>query len=707
MRLRFFRYLSIQLVFAALIPIMIVSSAISVPVIGVRREQLLEQAQLRLLQAGRTVETIYTERLRFATQFAELLAERPWLVESLQAGDTGRVEEFVRQTRDDTHFDLVTVVDSAGTLVAQDGMPALWQPHASFSDSPVFWGDPGIGLVVQVAAMIADQDQPVGTLLGSFVMDDDFLVDMRAQTEMDQSILLDRQLVASSLDGRFAGGPGALRAAEVETAVFAEGMAIVVEASIGDVPYLARYKPLRHPDGSTIGMIEILLPLGPVRAAQNQATVTLLIITFGAILAALLPGWLLVRRFSQPVRQLAYATEAIGNDGLASPIAVKGPMEVQVLSQAIERMRYQLYNTYTALEAEKARYANILESVEEAIITLDLDEHVTSLNRSAEELLGWERASAQGKPLGHVIRLEQGQILTLEQIPPVGTVHLPIRTPDGQTLTVSATRACVDDPGDDLPREYIVVLRDVSEEAAVEQLKEEFLANITHEFRTPLAALTASLEILREDGDTLSPTERQHMLTTIHTGAQRLDTLVRNLLDSASLQAGYFRVDPAVHQLKPLLDEAIETMRPLLSERSQTVALVLPEGMPAVFADDRRVVQVLVNLLSNASKFGPRGDTIQIAVTATGTELCVAVTDHGPGIAPSRRPHLFERFLRPGPETMRAQGIGLGLAIVKAIVERHSGQITVNSSNAHGTTFVFTLPRASDSAAACGVAPMD
>lgn len=698
MRFQVFKYLSVQLMLAAIVPILIVSSAISVPMITVRREQLLEQAQLRLFQAGRTVEVIYTERVAFAELFADLLADRPALLRSLQSGDVAALQDFVRQTRTDTLFDLVTLLDANGTVLAQDGMTDLWHPTQTFTDTATFWGLPGVGLVIQVTAEITNPDGPGGILVGSFVIDNAFLVDMRARTDMDQSIVFDDRLVATSLASRLTSGIDVLGSAEVTDQVIKAGQTAVFEVSIDGVPYLVRYKPLRSPENQTVGMIEVLLPLAPVRTAQNQATITLLVITLFAVLAALLLTWLLVRRFSSPVQRLAYVTEAIGSDGLAQPVAVQGPMEIQILSRAIEHMRGQLYDAYSALEAEKARYANILESVEEAIITIDTDECVTSLNRSAEALLGWNRTAARGLPLGQIVHLDQEQALALAQIPPVGTVQLPIRTCDGQLLTVSATRAQIAASVGDLSGEHIIVLRDISEEAALGRLKEDFLANITHEFRTPLAALTASLEILQEDGATLSPAERQHMLTTIYTGVKRLDTLVRNLLDSASLQAGYFRVDPVVSPLKPLIDEAIDTMRPLLNERAQTITIALPEVVPLVLADDRRIVQVLVNLLSNASKFGPRGDTLQLTVQVNPTEVCIGVTDHGPGIAPGRQPHLFQRFLRPGPETMRAQGIGLGLAIVKAIVERHSGQTTVSSSSARGTTFTFTLPRVPDPA---------
>jgi PAS domain S-box-containing protein len=694
MRFRLKPQLAVQLVAAILLPILIVSGALSVSMIQGRREQLIEQARLRAQQAGQTAVAIYSDRIAFAQLLAGLLSDRPVLTQRLSVGNTAGLQEFVQQTRNDTLFDLVTIADARRAILAQDGVRTLWRPGHAVTDPLTFWGLPNVGLVVQVTAPIDQAGAQPGRFVGSFVVDERFISNLRGQTNLDKSILFGDQLVATSLAGRSLQSRGFLQAAVAEPVLQGDSP-VVIETAVGDAAYLAHYTPLHRPGGQVIGAVEVLLPLAPVYAAQRQATVTLLVITLLAALAATLLGWFLARRLSNPIRQLAWAADALGSD-LTQAVQVRGPREIQMLSESIEQMRRHLYAAHVALEAEKARYANILESVEEGVVTLDLDERVTSLNQSAEAVLGVDRASAQGMALGQLVPLQRDTTLTLAHIPPAGALTLAIRTHDGRQLTVAATRSQVHTPAGDAPGEHIVVLRDISEEAALRQLKEAFLANITHEFRTPLSALIASLEILREDSETLTPSERGQMLTAVHLGVQQLDTLVQNLLDSASLQAGYFRVDPDATRLAPLIEEAVDIMQPLVQQRGQTVAVALPATLPPVLADDRRIVQVLVNLLSNASKFGPRGDTLQVMVQVRPSDVHVAVTDHGPGIAASRQAHLFERFVRPGAETIRAQGVGLGLAIVKAIVERHGGEVIVQASDEEGTSFAFTLPRAPD-----------
>lgn len=694
MRPRFYKYLSFQLILIVLLPTLLIGSAMSVPMIGERREQLIGQERLRALQAGRTLNAIYAERLKFANLLVELLSNRSVLIASLSAKDINAMQSFVQQTRKDTLFDLVTIVDQHGELIAQDGMTELWKPDQVITTSTHFWSVPGKGLAIEVSRSIANADNPLGTFIGTFVIDNAFLTDMRARTDLDQSILFGNQLVATSLRGRTAPDAIALPDDVVDAQVLAEGMQTFSEVQINHDPYLTHYTPLRSPDNQVIGMIEILLPLASVHTAQNEATFILLFTTLLAAWLAVVLSWLLARRLTRPIRALLHVAESIGAGDLDRKVVIGGPTELRTLGRAIERMRRQLSSSHAALEAEKSRYKNILESVEEAVITLDPAACVTSLNRSAEALLGCTRESVRGRMLHQVVHTHQDTPLALEQIPLLGTSRLAICGPQDRVITIEATRSSIHASPDAVPPEHILVLRDVSEDVAVAQLKEAFLANITHEFQTPLAALIASLEILREGddgGNALSASEQQAMLTTIHIGVQRLDLLVRNLLDSASLQAGYFRVTPDVSYLKPLITEAVEIVQPLIRQQQQTVQLSLPEDLPPIVADDRRVVQVLINLLSNASKFGPRGDTLQLTAAVAGTEITIGVTDHGPGIAAQRQQHLFERFLRPGSETVRAQGVGLGLAIVKAIVERHGGRVHVQSHNGNETTFMFTL----------------
>jgi len=679
--------LSFRLVIVAIAPALLVSAALAVPMIELRREQLLAQAAERVVQAGRTTEAIYAERMATGALLARLLADRVAYVQQEQAGDSAALWSFVRGVREQTLFDLVTLVDADGAVLAQDGAAHLWRGDG---DGQHVWGDPRFGLVGEFHAPVPASPGPARAFVGSFAWGADTLASFRQRTGLEQSLLVAGELVATSYAPR---GREHVSVLDGAPEPGAQALPYTAEVRIDGADYLARYKPLRGADQQPVAMFELLLPLDPVHDAQRQATLLLLVITLLAVLAASLLGYTLARWVAAPIRQLGWASAAIGRGELRRGVRVQGPAEVVALGEQLEAMRAQLAATRQGLAEEKERYANILESIGDAVITLDAAGRITALNGGAERLLGWSRAAAVGRALRDTMAAADGRDIAPSQIPLGAPARLALRGPDGQPRTVAAARTpLLGQP--ESAHEYVVLLRDVSDDVAVAQLKEEFLANVTHEFQTPLAALSASLELLREEEAGLTAGERRDLLDAVHLGARRLQHLVTNLLDSASIQAGYFRVEPELAELEPLVEAAVETVRPLARQRGQTIAVEAPGPLPLIYADEPRVVQALVNLLSNASKFGPVGDTLRLHVAVGAEQVRVAVTDHGPGVPAARRAHLYERFLRPGPQTVRAQGAGLGLAIARAIVERHGGAIEMLTAEGRGTTFAFSLRRA-------------
>jgi signal transduction histidine kinase len=176
-----------------------------------------------------------------------------------------------------------------------------------------------------------------------------------------------------------------------------------------------------------------------------------------------------------------------------------------------------------------------------------------------------------------------------------------------------------------------------------------------------------------------------------------LHTLVDNLLESANIEARQFRISPRIVDLQPIIARAIQTMQPLLSKYEQRLTLELPLDLPPVKADPKRTEQVLVNLISNANRYGPTGEEIALQVTVEEGFVRLAVKDRGPGISPEHRKALFRRFEFPHDENAASQaGAGLGLSVVKEIISAHGGQVNVENRSGGGSVFWFTLPRAKD-----------
>jgi signal transduction histidine kinase len=238
----------------------------------------------------------------------------------------------------------------------------------------------------------------------------------------------------------------------------------------------------------------------------------------------------------------------------------------------------------------------------------------------------------------------------------------------------------------------------VTEEDAMRHLLGDFLANITHEFRTPLSALAASSELLLDQVQDLSHSELQELLGSLHLGILGLQTLIDNLLEGASIEAGRFRVYPHSVDLGEIVREAAATMQPLAYKYNQRLILTLPEGLPAVNVDYRRTVQVLVNLFSNAIKFGPPNGKITLTIHHQTNALRITIADQGPGIPPEHQNDLFRRFVNVRKEHIRTgnekaqYGAGLGLSVVRAIVEAQGGQVGAENAVEGGAMFWFTVP---------------
>jgi signal transduction histidine kinase len=219
-----------------------------------------------------------------------------------------------------------------------------------------------------------------------------------------------------------------------------------------------------------------------------------------------------------------------------------------------------------------------------------------------------------------------------------------------------------------------------------------FLANISHEFRTPLAGLSASVELLLEELDYLSKEEIRELLNSLHMGVTGLQTLIDNLLESSSIEAGHFRIRRQQTDFRLVVEEAVHMMAPLLARRRQRVLVEAPAPCPQLLLDPVRMAQVLVNLLSNASKYSPVGTDVELRVAGEGEGLRVTVADRGAGLSEAERETLFQRCVRRGGEGNAQYGVGLGLLVVKAIVAGHRGDVGVLPRVGGGSVFWFTLP---------------
>ena len=223
------------------------------------------------------------------------------------------------------------------------------------------------------------------------------------------------------------------------------------------------------------------------------------------------------------------------------------------------------------------------------------------------------------------------------------------------------------------------------------EIKTEFLAMISHELRTPLTSIKGFTTTLLAEDVTWEPDEQRDFIQTIQQETNRLQELIDHLLDLSRLEAGMLPISLEPHSLHEIMEDALPQFHSLTG--CQSLTLHLPANLPPVYVDARRIAQVLVNLVRNASAYAPKGTEISLSASVRGGFVQINVTDQGPGIPPAEHKRVFKAFQRGANlENSAAQGAGLGLAICKGLVEAHGGRIWIKKKNAPGTTISFTIP---------------
>jgi PAS domain S-box-containing protein len=686
-----FRSLSTQMVLSFVALVLLTVTAVGVPAIWLMREQMSRQAWRQVEHGSRATQALYTARRSEIIDLAVLTAQRPTLRELVTSGEVEALSTYLDTLRTGAGLDLMVVCNPGRQQVAQAGGPTdgdICQDGSSrelqvkqVGSSPQVW--------LLAGHPIEGREADLGEVIVGTAVDDAFAKGFSEQTGLEHTLLMDGQPAATSF-------PGGLTArTDVDCRVSRSTPSVGVAQGTCTIHGRPYYFARLSWEGTELED-EVALDVADTAATQRRL-VGILVGSIAAVAAAgSILGVILARRIGRPLGRLTGAATRMSQGDLDSPATVEtGVREVALVAQALESARVDLQHTLSHLRNEKVWTDHLLEAIVEGIVTLDQDDCITFFSHGAERITGWSRDQVLNRACDEVFRSVEREEPFSQLIPAPGRKHkVVVELAGGRQVTLAVTGAQLTPP-EGGNAEVALVFRDVSEEEAVHRILGHFLANIAHEFRTPLSALAASTELLLDGASELAPDELEQLLTSLHLAVLNLQTLVDNLLESASIEAGRFRVYPHRTDLGEIIAEAMRTMQPLLDKRGQRLAVELPAAIPVVRADPRRVAQVLVNLLSNASKYGP--DHAEIAIGATREDHWVRVTvaDRGPGIPPEYHETLFRRFVPPSPGTNDAQyGTGLGLSVVRAIVEAHGGQVGVDDRPKGGSIFWFTLPMA-------------
>jgi two-component system, OmpR family, phosphate regulon sensor histidine kinase PhoR len=681
------RRLRSQLIFIFLVGFPGIGLAIGIPVILLISQQSSSNAQLLLDQAVVASRAFIRREQSDLQSLALLISQRPTLTRLLEEQDLTSLESYLETLRESVNLDLLLICSNDQEIAAVDRN--LTGVELCQLDSPSGYAalPSGEGLYLYATADIASVSSHK-VMIGKSASST--LLELQKETGLLYFLIWQDHAVQSgepSLEVSPALIAGLLQGTDQNT-----NQSLAQRSfRIGEHQYLL--SNLEIDPSLQLNLVSALNVDNQI-AVQQSLTSTLILGLFIIVLIASALGIWLSQRISRPIVRLANAASEFRQGNLDSPISIESSAwEIDQLANTLEDGRIALQHSLQQLQAEKAWIEHLLNSIIEGMLTLDHENRITFASAGISKIIGEELDQIIGKKIDDIFLPLEGEINFSSQLPAIGQQRRSsVKLKNGQERLLSISKSKLVPPeASDSNR--ALVIRDVSNEEYIHRLLGDFMANITHEFRTPLAALEASTELLLDNLHSLSPAEIEELLVSLNLGIINLQTLIDNLIEAASIEAGRFKVSLQPVPFDGILRDALGIIQPLAEKYSLQLISQPVEEQILVMADQRRTVQALVNLLSNAVKHSPEGGLIQIKHAVMDKQLRVEVIDEGSGVPLAQRGNLFRRFAHLDTENERArQGAGLGLSVVKEIVEAQQGEVGVTELTKGGTSFWFTLP---------------
>jgi len=482
-----------------------------------------------------------------------------------------------------------------------------------------------------------------------------------------------------------------LRRPEI-TAASKQGIGISIRQSLTVRQQMLYVAQAIYDQDKLLGFVRVSLPMKIEQQKLQTLRHNLMSSFLAAFLIVLLTGWIFSRWMSGRMRRLTVAALRQIRGDLTQKIIVDSEDELRTLADSMNHMSAALKNRIREAEEKKIQLAAVLENMAEGVLALNRDGSLVVVNGAAEAMLGIRRDQVIGKSFMESV-FNHHLLDVLNQAREKGGLasgEVELHRPAPRLLKVNAVTI----PGSPSSIEGLLVLHDMTKIRRLERLRRDFVANVSHELKTPITSLKGFIETLLS-GALANREQSEKFLRMMEEDTQRLIRLVNDLLELSKIESGEAVLIKEPMDLAQEIAKVVAKLKHLSDGQGVTLETQIPAGFPRVLADRDKLAQVLLNLTDNAIKFGQAGGHVCFSARQEGREICVSVSDTGQGIPETAIPRVFERFYRVDSGRSRDQGgTGLGLAIVKHLVEAHGGRVWCESQLGKGSTFSFTLPTA-------------